>query len=124
MSALVLKDAQGNVVSTRELQRFQPSLDQVTVPILLEFGSISGEVLLSEVIPTARAATERRGLCPCPVGGTSSFALPHGSSLGITDYPVSTFVLSSDREPTTQPPVTHAHDDLFDTSVLDGAGGA
>ncbi|GJV89047.1 hypothetical protein Tco_1532985, partial [Tanacetum coccineum] len=33
MYALVLKDAQVNVVSTPELQQFQPSLDQVTVPI-------------------------------------------------------------------------------------------
>ncbi|GKC39815.1 hypothetical protein Tco_1052199 [Tanacetum coccineum] len=78
----------------------------------------------SVVIPTARAAAERRGLCPRPVGGTSSSAPLHGSSLGIADYPVSTFVLSSDVEPTTQPPITQAHDDLFDTSVLDGAGGA
>ncbi|GJW26722.1 hypothetical protein Tco_0040533 [Tanacetum coccineum] len=85
---------------------------------------LSGEVLLSEVIPTARAAAERRGLCPRPVGGTSSFALPYGSSLGITYYPVSTFVLSSDGEPTTQPLVMQAHDDLFDTSVFYGAGGA
>ncbi|GJW98225.1 hypothetical protein Tco_0180033 [Tanacetum coccineum] len=124
MSALVLKDTQGNVVSTLELQWFQPSLDQVTVPIYSESGSISGEVLLSKAIPTARAAAKRRGLCPRLVGGTSSSAPPHGLSLGIADYPVSTFVLSSDGEPTTHPHVTQAHDDLFDTFVLDGAGGA
>ncbi|GJY44916.1 hypothetical protein Tco_0433129 [Tanacetum coccineum] len=93
MSALVLKVAQGNVVST------------------------------PEVISTARAPAERRGLCPRPVGETSGSTPPHGSSLGIADYQVSTLVLSSDGGPTTQPPVTHAYDDLFDTSVLDGTGG-
>ncbi|GJZ93903.1 hypothetical protein Tco_0666106 [Tanacetum coccineum] len=93
MSALVLKVAQGNVVSTLE------------------------------VISTARAPAEKRGLCPCPVGGTSGSTPPHGSSLGIADYQVSTLVLSSDGGPATQPPITHAHDDLFDTSVLDRTGG-
>nr|GEV82270.1 hypothetical protein [Tanacetum cinerariifolium] len=59
MSALVLKDAQGNVVYVPELQRFQPSLDQVTVPVYSESSFISGEVLLSEVVPTARAAAKK-----------------------------------------------------------------
>ncbi|GJZ91537.1 hypothetical protein Tco_0663464 [Tanacetum coccineum] len=85
MSALVLKDAQGNVDSTPELQHFQPSLDQVTIPIYSESGSVSGEILLSEI---------------------------------------SSLVLSGDGGSTTQPPIVQAHDDLFDTSVLDGAGGA
>ncbi|GJT77843.1 hypothetical protein Tco_1044568 [Tanacetum coccineum] len=94
MPALVLKVAQGNVVST------------------------------PEVISTARAPAERRGLCPRPVGETSGSTPPHGSCLGIRDlFKFSTLVLSSDGGPTTQPPVTHAYDDLFDTSVLDGTGG-
>ncbi|GJX93592.1 hypothetical protein Tco_0348178 [Tanacetum coccineum] len=93
MPALVLKVAQGNVVST------------------------------PEVISTTRAPAERRGLCLRPVGGISGSTPPHGSSLGIAVYQVSTLVLSSDGGPTTQPPVTHAHDDLFDTSVLDGTDG-
>ncbi|GKE48869.1 hypothetical protein Tco_1480127 [Tanacetum coccineum] len=109
MSALVLKDAQGNVVSTSELQRFQPSLDQVIIPIYSESGSVSGEVLQSEVIPIVRAAAERRGLCPPPlVGASGSVPLP-GSSLGVGGS-------------ATQPPIVQTHDDLFDTSVLDGAG--
>ncbi|GJS13206.1 hypothetical protein Tco_0407678 [Tanacetum coccineum] len=108
MSALVLKDAQGNVVSTPELQRFQPSLDQVTVSIYSESGSVSGEVLLSEVIPTVRAAAERRGLCPPPLAGASGSVPPPGSSLGVGGS-------------ATQPPIVQTHDDLFDTSVLDGA---
>nr|GEX80156.1 hypothetical protein [Tanacetum cinerariifolium] len=81
ISALVLKDAQ-------------------------ESGSISGEVLLSKVVPTARAAAKRRGLCPRLVSGTSSSAHPHGSLLGAAAHPVSTFVLPSDGGPVTQPPVT------------------
>nr|GEX00557.1 putative reverse transcriptase domain-containing protein [Tanacetum cinerariifolium] len=36
MSALILKDDQGNVSSALELQRFQPSIDQVTVPVYSE----------------------------------------------------------------------------------------
>ncbi|GJT92815.1 hypothetical protein Tco_1081660 [Tanacetum coccineum] len=90
---------------------------------LSESGSVSGEMLLSEVVPTARVAAKRRGLCPPPLGGTSSSAPPHGSSLGVADYQVSTLVLSGDGGSATQPPVVRAHDDLFDTSVLDGAGG-
>ncbi|GJT78804.1 hypothetical protein Tco_1045529 [Tanacetum coccineum] len=92
MSALVLKDAQGNVDSTPELQQFQPSHDQVTVPIYSEFGSVNGEMLLSKVVPIARTAA------------------------------VSTFVLSDDERSANQPPVAHPHDDMFDTSVLDGSG--
>nr|GEU81819.1 hypothetical protein [Tanacetum cinerariifolium] len=88
MSALVLKDAQGNVDSTLELQRFQPSLYQVIVPIYSESSSISGEMLMSEVVPTTRAATERRELCLPLLGGTSSFAPPRGSSSGVADYQV------------------------------------
>nr|GEX81888.1 hypothetical protein [Tanacetum cinerariifolium] len=74
------------------------SLAQVTIPIYSKSGSVSGEILLSEVVPTIRAAAERRGLCPPPLGGTSGFA--------------------------PQPPIVQAHDDLFDTFVLDRAGGA
>ncbi|GKD59557.1 hypothetical protein Tco_1297066 [Tanacetum coccineum] len=103
--------------------RFQPSLDQVTVLIYSEFGSINGEMLLSEVVPIARTATVRRGLCPPPFGGTSSSVPPHSSSLGVADYQVSTFILSDDERSTNQPPVAHPHDDMFDTSVLDGSGG-
>nr|GEY72199.1 hypothetical protein [Tanacetum cinerariifolium] len=82
-----------------ELESLKDSpLASVTVPIYSESGSVSSEILLSEVVPIARASVERRGLCLPPLGGTSSSA--------------------------PQPLVVHAHDDLFDTSVLDGAGGA
>ncbi|GKD34009.1 hypothetical protein Tco_1249518, partial [Tanacetum coccineum] len=89
--------------------RFQPSLDQVTVPIYLESGFISGEVLLSEVIPTIYAATKRRGLCPPPLAGASGSVPPSGSSLSVEGS-------------ATQPPTVQTHNNLFDTSVLDGAG--
>nr|GEV92237.1 putative transposase (putative), gypsy type [Tanacetum cinerariifolium] len=118
MSALVLKDAHGNVVSTPELQRFQPSLDQVTVLIYSGYGFVSGKVFLSEVIHTVRAAVERRWLCPPLLAGSFSSVPPPGSSLGVADYQV----LSDDEGPATQPPIVQAHDDLFDTSVLDNAG--
>ncbi|GJZ14224.1 hypothetical protein Tco_0549454 [Tanacetum coccineum] len=84
------------ITDFENLQRFQPSLDQVTVPIYSKSGSVSGEMFLSEVIPTAHAAAEKRGLCPPLLGGTSSSAPPHGSSLGVADYQVSTLVLSGD----------------------------
>ncbi|GJS81626.1 hypothetical protein Tco_0748167 [Tanacetum coccineum] len=66
------------------------------------------------------------GVCPplsFTLGGDSSFVPPHGSSLGVTNYQVSTLVLSGDGGSATQSPVVPAHDDLFDTSVLDGSGG-
>nr|GEU87082.1 hypothetical protein [Tanacetum cinerariifolium] len=75
-----------------------PLASIVTILIYSESGSISGKIFLSEVVLTARAAAERRGLCPPSLGATSS------------------------SDP--QPPVVQAHDDLFDKSVLDGAGGA
>nr|GFC77397.1 hypothetical protein [Tanacetum cinerariifolium] len=43
---------------------------------------------------------------------------------GAADHPVYTLVLPSDEGPVTQPPVTYAHDDLFDTFVLYGTGDA
>ncbi|GJU23887.1 hypothetical protein Tco_1157229 [Tanacetum coccineum] len=88
MSALVLKDSQGNVDSTPDLQRFQPSLDQVTDPIYSESGSISREMSLSEVVPTAHAAADRRGLRPpsgSTLGGASGSAPPYDSTLGVAD---------------------------------------
>nr|GEW53080.1 hypothetical protein [Tanacetum cinerariifolium] len=55
--------------------------------------SIIGKMLLSEVVPTARAAAERRGLYPPPLGSAP------------------------------QLPVVKAHVNLFDTHILDGASG-
>ncbi|GKC36702.1 hypothetical protein Tco_1049086 [Tanacetum coccineum] len=43
---------------------------------------------------------------------------PPGSSLDVADYQV----LSDDGGPVVQPPIVQAHDDLFNASVLDGAG--
>ncbi|GJS58750.1 hypothetical protein Tco_0653534 [Tanacetum coccineum] len=66
----------------------------------------------------------RRGLCPpstSTLGLVSGFVPPHGSSLGVADYQVLTFVLFGNGVLANQPPVVQAHDDLFDTSVLDGA---
>ncbi|GJZ71289.1 hypothetical protein Tco_0635140 [Tanacetum coccineum] len=88
MSALVLKDSQGNVDSTPDLQRFQPSLDQVTDPIYSESGSISREMSLSKVVPTARVAVDRRGLhlpSGSTLGGASGSAPPYESTLGVAD---------------------------------------
>ncbi|GJU03134.1 hypothetical protein Tco_1113472 [Tanacetum coccineum] len=52
MSALVLKDDQGNVDGTLEFACFQPSLDQVVVPVYSDSGSVDHEMLLSEAIPS------------------------------------------------------------------------
>ncbi|GKA09810.1 hypothetical protein Tco_0689243 [Tanacetum coccineum] len=81
-------------------------------------GSVSGKVLMSEVIPTVRAVTERRELCPPSLAGTSGSVPLPGSSLGVADYQV----LFDDGGSATQPPIVQAHDDLFDTSVLNGVG--
>ncbi|GKB08110.1 hypothetical protein Tco_0836394 [Tanacetum coccineum] len=126
MSALVLKDDQGNTDATLEFTRFQPSLDQVVVPIYSEFGSVDREMLLYGVIPSIRQSSERKGLCPpssSTLGGASGSAPPRDSSLGVADNQVSTLVLAGDGGSANQPPVVQAHDNLFDTSVLDGAGG-
>ncbi|GKA54670.1 hypothetical protein Tco_0753619 [Tanacetum coccineum] len=125
MSALTLKDGQGNKDTPPKFSRFQHSLDQVTVPIYFEFGSIGREMPLSDAIPATRESAKRRGLCP-PSGFTlggafSSVTLP-GSSLGVADYQVSTLVLAGDGGSANQPPATQSHDDLFDTSVLDKPG--
>ncbi|GKC07806.1 hypothetical protein Tco_0999416 [Tanacetum coccineum] len=102
------------------------SLAQVTVPIYSESGSISREMSWSEVVPTTRAAVDRWGLRP-PSGSTLGrafgFSPPHDSTLGFADYQVSTLVLSHDEGSTNHPPVVQPHDDLFDTSVLEGYGG-
>nr|GEX08564.1 hypothetical protein [Tanacetum cinerariifolium] len=55
MSALVLKDDQGNVDAAPEFARYQPSLDQVVVPVYSDSGSVDREMLLSEAIPSLTA---------------------------------------------------------------------
>nr|GEZ95654.1 hypothetical protein [Tanacetum cinerariifolium] len=70
-------------------------------------------------------SAERRGLCPPSSSTSSSTSGPapsYDSSLGITDYQVSTLVLVGDRGSTNQPHVTQPHDDLSNTSVLDKPG--
>ncbi|GKB12694.1 hypothetical protein Tco_0846617 [Tanacetum coccineum] len=118
LSTLVLKDDQGNVDAAPEFAHFQPFLDQVSVPVYSDSGFVDHEMLLSEAIPFVRRSTERRGLCPLPPAGTSGSVPPPGSSLNVTDYQV----LFYDGGLAVQPPVAQAHDDLFDTSVLDDAG--
>ncbi|GKE50901.1 hypothetical protein Tco_1486057, partial [Tanacetum coccineum] len=113
MSALVLKDDHGNVDVAPEFARFQPSLDQVGVPVYSDSGSVDHEMLLSEAIPSVRRSAERRGLCPPPSARTSSSVPPPGSSLDVADYQV----LSDDGGSASQPPIVQAHDDLFDTSI-------
>ncbi|GJY17967.1 hypothetical protein Tco_0389458 [Tanacetum coccineum] len=101
MYAISLKDDRGNTDATPEFCRFQPSLDQVTVPIYSESGSIDREMLLSDAIPTTRQSGERRLCSPLSstLGGASSSAPPHDSSLDVADYLVSTLILSGDGGP-------------------------
>ncbi|GKB34776.1 hypothetical protein Tco_0879718 [Tanacetum coccineum] len=125
MSALTLKDDHGNTDATLEFRQVQPSLDQVTMPIYSDSGSIDREMLLPDAIPFIHKSVERWGLCPPPsstLGRASSFAHPHDSSLGVADYQVSTLVLSGDGGSADQSPVVQPHDDLFGTSILDKSG--
>ncbi|GJU96893.1 hypothetical protein Tco_1326164 [Tanacetum coccineum] len=121
----VAADDQGNTDATPKFSRFQPSLDQVVMPIYSESGSVDREMLLSDAIPAICLSVKRRELCPpssSALGGTSGSARFHDSSLGVTDYQVFTLVLSGDGGSTNPPPVVQPHDDLFDTSVLDKSG--
>ncbi|GJY90865.1 hypothetical protein Tco_0506061 [Tanacetum coccineum] len=70
------------------------------------------------IIYFVRRFAERRGLCPPPSTGNSGSVPPPGLSLDVADYQV----LSDDGGSASQPPIVQAHDDLFNTSVLDGAG--
>nr|GEW84382.1 hypothetical protein [Tanacetum cinerariifolium] len=70
ISALTLKDDHGETYANPELYQFQPSLDQVTIPIYFEFGSINHEMLLLEGIPAIHGSTKRKGLCS-PFGSAS-----------------------------------------------------
>nr|GEW04093.1 putative transposase (putative), gypsy type [Tanacetum cinerariifolium] len=93
----VTADDQGNKDVAPEFSWFQPSIDQVDVPIYFESDFIDHKMLLSDAIPAIRQSVERRGLCSpssCAPGGTSSPAPSYDSSLGITDYQVSTLVLA------------------------------
>nr|GEX55475.1 transposase (putative), gypsy type [Tanacetum cinerariifolium] len=120
MFALTLE---GDVDSTPELRKLQPYLDQVTVPVYSESdgsrgtGSISHEMLLSDVIPAMRGCAERRGLGPSSsfaANGAAANMPVQDSSLAIEDYHISIVALTNDVVPVTQP-----HDDLFDTIVWD-----
>ncbi|GJX35505.1 hypothetical protein Tco_0247062 [Tanacetum coccineum] len=91
---------------------FQPSVDQVTILIYSDAGSIIREMPLSEVIPAVCVVALRIGLCPPP-------APLQDLSLGVADYQVSTLTLTTDEVPTTPPAATQTHDDLFDATVLD-----
>ncbi|GJY01857.1 hypothetical protein Tco_0360009 [Tanacetum coccineum] len=64
MSALVLKDDHGNTDVAPEFAPFQPSRDQVVMPIYSESGSVDSEMLLSDAISAIRQSAKRRGLCP------------------------------------------------------------
>ncbi|GJX13807.1 hypothetical protein Tco_0205565 [Tanacetum coccineum] len=69
-------------------------------------------------IPVIREHAERRGLVPSsnsPKGGVTHTVHVQDSSLGVADYQVSTLVHTGDTASVAPP-----HDDLFDTTVLDG----
>ncbi|GJV42364.1 hypothetical protein Tco_1420804 [Tanacetum coccineum] len=98
MSALTLKDDHANVDTSPSFSGFQPSLDQVSIPIYSESGEVIREMLLSKVVPFVIRSAERMGLCP-PSNPAPS------TSIGVSDYQIST--------------LASPHDDLFDTVVLD-----
>ncbi|GJV10989.1 hypothetical protein Tco_1352530 [Tanacetum coccineum] len=90
MSALTLKDGEGNKDTSPEFSQFQPSLDQVTMPIYSESGSICREMPLSDDIPTIHWSAQRRGLCP-PSGATPGET--SGSVPGYEEWTETSFFL-------------------------------
>nr|GEY07094.1 transposase (putative), gypsy type [Tanacetum cinerariifolium] len=102
MTARTLKEDQGNKDDAPEFARFQPSIDQVVVPVYSESGFVDREILLSNAIPAICQSVERRRLCSPFIstsGGTSSHAPSYDSSMGIKDHqpvafgPILTMVL-------------------------------
>ncbi|GJX59926.1 hypothetical protein Tco_0291316 [Tanacetum coccineum] len=84
MSALTLKDSEGDKDISSKLSRFQPFLDQVAVPIYSDSGFIYREIPLSDAIPSIRRSSKRRGLCPpsdIAPGEASGSAPSHETSL-------------------------------------------
>ncbi|GJZ43251.1 hypothetical protein Tco_0590506 [Tanacetum coccineum] len=87
MSALVLKDDQGNVDGTPEFACFQPSLDQVVVPVYSDSGPVDHEMLLSEAIPSVRRSRKKK-MCPLVDWDLSALFPPPVHHLMSADYQV------------------------------------
>nr|GEV07511.1 hypothetical protein [Tanacetum cinerariifolium] len=95
--------------SLAQVEAYDPEVERKYVVAFFEF----------------EGSAKRRGLClpfSSASGGTSGPAPSYDSSMGITDYQVSTLVLAGDGGSTNQPTVTQPHDDLFYTFVLDKHG--
>nr|GEV13101.1 hypothetical protein [Tanacetum cinerariifolium] len=89
MFALILKDDHGNRDVAPEFSRFQPSIDQVVVPVYSESNFVDREMILFDAIIVIRQSAERRGLClplTSTMGEASGSAPPPDSSLGVADY--------------------------------------
>ncbi|GKA64358.1 hypothetical protein Tco_0763964 [Tanacetum coccineum] len=88
MSALTLKDSEGDKDISSKLSRIR------------------------------RSAERRGLCPPSGIAPGEAFAPSHDTSLAIADYQVSTLVLSGDGASVDQPLVVEPHDDLFDASIL------
>nr|GEV99713.1 hypothetical protein [Tanacetum cinerariifolium] len=103
--------------------------ENVSFSLLDELESIKdsplASIMCALVLKDSQAA-DRRGL-RLPFGSTlgeaSGSAPPYNLTLGVADYQVSTLVLYGDGGSANQPLVVQPHDDLFDTSVLEGSSG-
>nr|GEY14744.1 hypothetical protein [Tanacetum cinerariifolium] len=98
------KNVSFGLLDELELLKDSPFASIMSVLVLKDAhksGSMSGELLLFEVIPIAHATGERRRLRPPLLVGASG-SVPHpGSSLGVSNYQV----LSNDGGPATQSPI-------------------
>ncbi|GKC36819.1 hypothetical protein Tco_1049203 [Tanacetum coccineum] len=102
--------------------KFQPSLDQVIIPVYSESGSVIREMPLSEVIPAVRVVSKRMKSCPSSGSASGGGVIPvllQDSSFGVADYQVSTLTLITGEVPATPPAVSQPYDDLFEADVLD-----
>ncbi|GKA99104.1 hypothetical protein Tco_0827041 [Tanacetum coccineum] len=112
--------------SLAQVEAYDPEVGGRYVAAVFEFKGVSFPLLDElESLKDSPLALIMRGLCPpssSNLSEASGSVPPPDTSLGVTDYQVSTLVLASDEGPANQPPVTQPHDDLFDTSVLDKPG--
>ncbi|GKB83051.1 hypothetical protein Tco_0949946 [Tanacetum coccineum] len=126
MSSLTLEGDHGEEDPTPEFRKLQPVFDQVTVSVYYERGgsrdprSISNEILLFDALAASQVCAEKRrkgASLSLETGGPSvvmPFASSQETSLVVADYQILSVTIVDGTVLATE-----AHDDLFDTTLLD-----